>query len=89
MLIEKLSADRGKTKNKKGVLTAMGKDWIIEEVENEIVDYEPWMGGCGTFTLEDASLHQEWWLAKSEIKEIEDTKQEEMRREQWHCRRNE
>ena len=81
MLIEKLSADRGKAKSKKGASTTSGKDRIIEEVEEEIVDYEPWMGEGGTFTLEDAKLHPEWWLTKSEIKEIEDAKQEKMRRE--------
>lgn len=80
-LIETLSADRGKAKGKKGASTTSGKDRSIEVLEEEIVDYEPWMGEGGTFTLEDAKLHPEWWLTKSEIKEIEDAKQEEMRRE--------
>jgi hypothetical protein len=45
---------------------------VIEEVEEEIVDYEPWMGeGGGVFTIEDAKMHPEWWLTRAEIREIE------------------
>lgn len=76
-LIEKLS-DKKQPKAKS---KPTPKDRIIEEIEEEIVDYEPWMGEGGTFTLEDAKLHPEWWLSKSEIKEIEDAKQETMRKE--------
>lgn len=45
---------------------------IIEEIEEEIVDYEPWMGeGGGVYTVEDAKLHPEWWLTRAEMREIE------------------
>jgi transcription initiation factor TFIID subunit 7 len=79
-LIEKLS-DKGKVgKGRKGA-APLPKDRIITEIEEEIVDYEPWMGDGGTFTLEDAKSHPEWWLSKSEIKEIEDAKAKELRKE--------
>lgn len=52
--------------------TTMSKSKVIEEIEEEIVDYEPWMGeGGGVYTVEDAKLHPEWWLTKAEMREIE------------------
>ncbi|KAL7545499.1 hypothetical protein ACHAWF_008851 [Thalassiosira exigua] len=87
-LIAKLSTGKGKQK-RMGVPSTSAKERVIEEVEEEIVDYEPWMGDGGVFTLDDAKMHPEWWLRKSEMKEIEATKkareaaeQEERRREQ-------
>ncbi|KAL7462514.1 hypothetical protein ACHAXS_002895 [Conticribra weissflogii] len=70
-LIAKLSGERGKGKLKKGASSSSGKDRVIEEVEEEIIDYEPWMGDGGTFSLEDAKMHPEWWLTREEIKQIE------------------
>ena len=76
-MIEKLSDKRqAKTKNK-----PTAKDRVIEEIEEEIVDYEEWMGDGGIFTVEDAKLHPEWWLSKAEIQEIENVKQEALRKE--------
>jgi len=54
--------------------TGSAKEKVIEVVEDEIVDYEPWMGQGGKFTVEDAKMHPEWWLSKSEMKEIDLTK---------------
>lgn len=76
-LIEKLTDKKGP----KAKAKTTPKDRVIEEVEEEIVEYEPWMGEGGTFTLEDAKLHPEWFLSKAEIKEIEDVKQEAIRKE--------
>lgn len=52
--------------------SSSSKSKVIEEIEEEIVDYEPWMGeGGGVYTVEDAKLHPEWWLTKAEMREIE------------------
>ena len=78
-LMAKLSTGKGakaKGKQKRAGSSTMGKDKIIEEVEEEIVDYEPWMGEGGVFSLDDAKSHPEWWLTKSEIREIDTAKKE-------------
>ena len=55
--------------------STMMKGKVIEEIEEEIVDYEPWMGEGGeVYTVEDAKLHPEWWLTRAEMKEIEANK---------------
>lgn len=54
--------------------TTTTKDKVIEEIEEEIVDYEPWMGEGGVFTIDDAKMHPEWFLTSAEIKEIESAK---------------
>lgn len=77
MLIEKLSDKKGP----KAKAKPTPKNRVVEEIEEEIVEYEPWMGDGGTYTLEDAKLHPEWFLSKEEIKEIEDVKQEAIRKE--------
>lgn len=52
--------------------SSSSKSKVIEEIEEEIVDYEPWMGEeGGVYTVEDAKLHPEWWLTKAEMREIE------------------
>lgn len=87
-LIAKLSSKPGKQKRGGGggrqrgggasTATVTTKDKIIEEVEDEIVDYEPWMGEGGIiYTVEDAKKHPEWWLTKEEMKEIETAKKAE------------
>ena len=71
-LIANLSTGKGKQK-KTGAKSssAAARDKVIEVVEDEIVDYEPWMGEGGKFTVEDAKMHPEWFLSKAELKEIE------------------
>jgi len=69
-LMAKLSTGKQKGKQKKGA-SSTARERIIEEVEEEIVDYEPWMGEGGVFTIEDAKMHPEWWLSKIEMREIE------------------
>jgi transcription initiation factor TFIID subunit 7 len=87
-LIAKLSAKPGKQKKGGGSSAATSsssagtvittKEKVIEEVEDEIVDYEPWMGEGGIiYTVEDAKKHPEWWLTKEEMKEIEMAKKAE------------
>mmetsp|Transcript_22446 Transcript_22446/g.36711 ORF Transcript_22446/g.36711 Transcript_22446/m.36711 type:complete len:342 (+) Transcript_22446:2-1027(+) len=80
-LIAKLSTGKGKQK-RTGASSMAGKVKEIKEIEEEIVDYEPWMGEGGIFTVDDAKMHPECWLSKSEIKEIDATKKviEEERR---------
>jgi len=82
-LMAKLSTGKGKQKRTGGA-SAMtgGKVKEIKEVEEEIVDYEPWMGEGGMFTVDEAKMHPECWLSKAEIKEIDATKKvyEEERR---------
>lgn len=73
-LIAKLSTGKGKPKRTGAASAAGGKVKEIKEVEEEIVDYEPWMGEGGIFTVDDAKMHPECWLSKSELKEIEVTK---------------
>ncbi|KAL7535090.1 hypothetical protein ACHAXR_006257 [Thalassiosira sp. AJA248-18] len=75
-LMAKLSTGKGKQK-RGGNASISGKEKVIEEVEDEIVEYEPWMGEGGVFTIDDAAKHHpEWWLSKSEIKEIDAAKKE-------------
>ncbi len=56
-------------------------------MEEEIVDYEPWMGDGGIFTVDEAKMHPECWLTKAEVKEIDATKKvlEEERRARERC----
>jgi transcription initiation factor TFIID subunit 7 len=58
------------------------KEKVIEEIEDEIVDYEPWMEGGKIYTIEDAKKHPEWWLTKDEMKEIEIAKKAEEEEQQ-------
>mmetsp|Transcript_34701 Transcript_34701/g.82966 ORF Transcript_34701/g.82966 Transcript_34701/m.82966 type:complete len:384 (+) Transcript_34701:215-1366(+) len=63
----------------KATTAAITAKEIIEEVEDEVVDYEPWMGEGGVFTESDpiATHHPEWWLTTSELKEIRDQKKKD------------
>ncbi len=73
-LITKSTSIAKKAGKPKGSSSGSGttKSKVIEEIEEEIVDYEPWMGeGGGVYTVEDAKLHPEWWLTKEEMREIE------------------
>jgi len=83
-LITKLSSKPGKQKGRgRGGSTAASsstvttKEKAIEVVEDEIVDYEPWMESGKIYTIEDAKKHPEWWLTKDELKEIETAKKDE------------
>lgn len=73
-LIAKLSTSKGKPKKKGTSPATGGKVTEIKEVEDEIVDYEPWMGEGGIFTVDDAKMHPECWLTKGELKELEASK---------------
>ena len=89
-LIAKLSSKPGKLKGRgrgggssaaaaaaASSSTVTTKEKVIEEVEDEIVDYEPWMESGKIYTIEDAKKHPEWWLTKDEMKEIETAKKAE------------
>jgi len=76
-LMENLAKDeKNKRKNKLPTLTAVTK--VLEEVTEEIVDYEPWMDDYGRqphgveFDADDqlASLHPEVWLSRAEIEQV-------------------
>ena len=86
-LIAKLSVKQKKgKKGSSSSKTSSSTTKIIEEVEEEIVDYEDWMGEGGVFTVGDAKMHPEWFLTKAELKEIEAAKrsveEEKLRKEQ-------
>jgi transcription initiation factor TFIID subunit 7 len=77
-LISKLKLNSTKSKqSKKGsssVSSSIKTDKrIIEEVEEEIVDYESWMGSGGILytTDEIIKLYPECWLTKSELQAID------------------
>ena len=57
--------------------TVTTKEKVIEEIEDEVVDYEPWMESGKIYTIEDAKKHPEWWLTKEELKEIETARKAE------------
>jgi transcription initiation factor TFIID subunit 7 len=88
-LVTKFSAGKGKQKRTGGESSST-KDKIIEEVEEEIIDYEPWMGEGGVFTIDDAKIYPECWLSKSEMKEIDEAKrsvEEDRRRKEQEALR--
>ena len=71
----KKGSSKSKAKPKaSSTTTTTTKDKVIEEIEEEIVDYEPWMGEGGVFTIDDAKMHPEWFLTSAEIREIESAK---------------
>eukprot|EP00984_Skeletonema_dohrnii_P029734 scaffold20605_cov110-Skeletonema_dohrnii-CCMP3373.AAC.8 len=84
-LITKLSAKPGKQKGRgrggssaaASSSTVTTKEKVIEEVEDEIVDYEPWMESGKIYTMNDVKFHPECWLTKDEMKEIETAKKAE------------
>jgi len=83
-LITKLSSKPGKQKGRgrggsaaASSSTVTTKEKAIEVIEDEIVDYEPWMESGKIYTIEDAKKHPEWWLTKDEMKEIETAKKAE------------
>lgn len=87
VLIQKISGEKakgpkGKQKKAATPSSSAAKDKIIEEVEEEVVDYEPWMGNGGVFSLDEAKLHPEWWLTKDEIRELENSQRRAMAEEE-------
>lgn len=79
-LISKLKLNSTKSKqSKKGSSSSVSSSSIktdkriIEEVEEEIVDYESWMGSGGILytTDEIIKLYPECWLTKSELQAID------------------
>jgi len=83
-LMEKIAAqESNKTKRNKAVplLTAANK--IVEEVVEEVVDYEPWMDDYGNqvtgveFTADEqlCSLHPEVWLDPETIRQVRDAEE--------------
>jgi transcription initiation factor TFIID subunit 7 len=85
----KISKEGGKGRKLKipSLATAQHQNKILQEVEEEVVDYEPWMDNYGTVekgitfdaTDQIASMHPEIWLSAEIIKEI---KQKEKAKEE-------
>jgi len=76
----KISKEGGKGRKLKipSLATAQHQNKILQEVEEEVVDYEPWMDNYGTVekgitfdaTDQIASMHPEIWLSAEIIKDI-------------------
>lgn len=77
-LMDKLAKDgeKNKRKNKLPTLTSVTK--VLEEVQEEVVDYEPWMSDYGRqrhgveFDADEklCSSHPEVWLSPEDIQEV-------------------
>jgi transcription initiation factor TFIID subunit 7 len=87
-LMEKIAKDEKSKRNRVPLLSTANK--ILEEVQEEIVDYEPWMDDYGrqpngiTFDADDAltSLHPDVWLNPEVIREIKEQDEEAKRKKQ-------
>ena len=87
-LMEKLSKDEKGKRNKVPTLTSANK--VLEEVEEEVVEYEPWMSDFGRqphgieFEADDqlCSVHPEVWLSAAEIQKIKEQAEEEKRKKE-------
>lgn len=83
-LMCKISKEGGKRNKVPSLASAQHANKVLEELEEEIVDYEPWMDDYGRqpagieVDAEDqmCSLHPEVWLAPEKIKEIREIEQE-------------
>ena len=77
-LMEKIAKDDKSKRNKVPTLTSANK--VLEEVEEEVVDYEPWMSDFGRqkdgveFDADDqlCSLHPEVWLSPSVYRDLKE-----------------
>ncbi|GAX28932.1 hypothetical protein FisN_20Lh253 [Fistulifera solaris] len=87
-LMEKLTRDdKGKRNKATKVPTLTSATKVLEEVEEEVVDYEPWMSDYGKqphgieFDTDSqlCSLHPEIWLKPSVIQEMKEAEDEERR----------
>lgn len=91
-LMCKISKETGKGRKLKipSLATAQHQNKILQEVEEVVVDYEPWMDDYGreeqgiTFEATDqiASLHPEIWLSPEKIKEIKQREKEKEEEEE-------
>lgn len=87
-LMEKIAKDEKGKRNKVPTLTSANK--VLEEVVEEIVEYEPWMSDFGRqphgveFESDDqlCSQHPEVWLSPSEIREIKERDEEARRKKE-------
>lgn len=91
--ISKEGSGKGKTTRNKipSLATAQHQNKVLEEVVEEVVDYEPWMDDYGRqeagieFDASDqiATVHPEIWISPEKIREIreqEEEKEEEERK---------
>jgi transcription initiation factor TFIID subunit 7 len=77
-LMCKISKEGGKRNKVPSLASAQHANKVLEEIEEEIVDYEPWMDDNGTqpsgieFDSNDqiASIHPEIWLMPEKIEEL-------------------
>jgi transcription initiation factor TFIID subunit 7 len=87
-LMEKIAKDEKSKRNRVPLLSTANK--VLEEVQEEIVDYEPWMDDYGrqpngiTFDADDAltSLHPDVWLNPEVIREIKEQDEDAKRKKQ-------
>ena len=91
-LMCKISKEGGKGRKLKipSLATAQHQNKILQEVEEVVVDYEPWMDNYGTeekgitfdATAQIASMHPEIWLSSEKIKEIKQKEKEKEEEEE-------
>ena len=91
-LMCKISKESGKGRKLKipSLATAQHQNKILQEVEEVVVDYEPWMDAYGaeekgiTFDSTDqiASMHPEIWLSPEKIEEIKQKEREKEEEEE-------
>ena len=94
-LMDKISKDEKTKRSKLPSLTTANK--TLEEVEEEIVDYEPWMDDFGRqphgveFDADDqlCSQHPEVWLSPEIIREIKEQAQAARQKKQAEAEKNE
>uniref|UniRef100_A0A7S0TBH4 TAFII55 protein conserved region domain-containing protein n=1 Tax=Pseudo-nitzschia delicatissima TaxID=44447 RepID=A0A7S0TBH4_9STRA len=91
-LMCKISKESGKVRKPKipSLATAQHQNKVLQEVEEVVVDYEPWMDAFGaeekgiTFDATDqiASMHPEIWLPAEKIEEIKRAEREKEEEEE-------
>lgn len=82
--------NNNKRNTNKIVTTLTTANKIVEEIQEDIVDYEPWMNDYGRqsagveFDADDqqCSLHPEVWLSPETISTIKDSEEEERKKKQ-------
>lgn len=94
-LMENIAKDEKGKRSKVPTLTSANK--VLEEVVEEVVDYEPWMSDYGRqpqgveFNSDDqmCSLHPEVWLSPSEIQECKDQDESSKKKKEQAAQRKE
>ena len=94
-LMEKLAKDEKGKRNKIPTLTSANK--VLEEIEEEIVEYEPWMSDHGRqplgveFTSDEqlCSQHPEVWLSAADIRESKEKDEETKRKKEEAAQKKE